>query len=607
MPQGSSSSTTKARPILETPADTAININLYPKEKGDERISVKKIPVAAITTKQADKHHDQAAAASSSKAQSMSKKELADFVSSAREKGFTPARFAKLCYQIDSLEKKYGMAYEDLKVEFQELGKSFEAKSKDLKKLAQEISEVGKKKSELLEQYYLDEKQVKDYVETRDKLLSIGFDIEKLQNVKNSLLALKKEDYDSKTIIEKINAIGDLESRKNALQKDLSVINGELRAKNALLVEVNKLQDSGLSVEQIERIRESISRISSTHGINADQSFEKFEQDVLRHYNAVLGLEAELALLQESKEAINRENELKRKSLEQAEKEIAQKTKKLEESYATQKAELKAFSDLTAKGLEASTLLSFQELVNSGKINPEILASEMQKVGNLSSLEEQTKSEVRELEENKKLLETSIAELDQKKQAIELSIGQVKDSSIAQIEQTSSKALSSIEEITKQVGQASDGAKQELASTLEQLKSSASLFSNELKEALKDVGPQIKNIGKAVEAARALGKYEAILPLFKLTDGSQSNKVTETEALVAMWNITNAFNSWIKSHYPNEELEISVPLERMIEALDGEIQGLGKEEGGEEQPAGEVEKEAATKSEQEEDEPEDEQ
>jgi cell division protein FtsB len=587
MPQGSPSTKTAARPILESPVDTSININLYQKEKENEENRAPAQKKIALTKQKIGSNHDHTT--TKSKIPAMSKKsELAEFVSSAREKGFTPSKLAKLCYQIDSLEKKHGISYEELKTKFEELRKSFEAKSKELRKLDAEIAALTKRKNDLLEQYYLDEKQVKEYVDARENLLSIGFDIEKLQNVKNSLLALKKEDFDTKAILEKINTIGDLESRKNALQKDLNALNGELKAKSALLVEVNKLQDSGLSVEQIEHVRDAISRISSTHGINADQSFEKFEQDILKHYNTVLGLEAELALLQESKEAINRENELKRKSLEQAEKEIAHKTKKLEESYAAQKAELKAFSELRANGVDSSTLLAWQELIRSGKVNPEILVSEIQKVGNLSSLEEEAKSKLKELEEREKSLEASIAELNQKKEAIELSIGTVKDSSIAQIEQTSSKALSSIADITKEVTQATENAKHELSSTLEQLKSSASLFSSELKDSLKDVGPQMKSIGKAVEAARALGKYEAILPLFKLTDSPQSNKITETEALVAMWNITNAFNSWIKSHYPNEELEISEPLERMIQALDGEIQGLGREEEEEEETEGQT-------------------
>ncbi|MDH2902267.1 MAG: hypothetical protein PXY39_14990 [archaeon] len=566
MPQGSSSA--KVRPILEKPNVSLVNSNTSPKTK------VNPTENGEVVAKQINLNNDRPYP----KAGAMNKSELSDFVSSAREKGFTPSKLAKICHQIDSLQKKYGMNYDELKSTFEETSRALEAKNIEIKKLNAEIAAAIKKKNDLMQQYYLDEKQVQDYVDARDGLLSIGFDIGKLSEVKSSLLAMKKEDYNLKVILEKLKTIGDIESRKSTLQNELNALNGEMRAKKTLLVELNKLQDTGLTVEQVERIRDVVSRISSTHGINSDQSFERFEQDVLKHYNAALGLETEISFLQESKEAINRENELKRKAVEQAEKELSLKTKKLEESYASQKEELKAFSELRANGVDGSTIMAWQELIRSAKVDPAALSSEIQRLGSLSSLEEQTKSRIKELEEKQNALESALGELNQKKEAIELSIGTVKDSSINQIEQTSSRALSSIAEITKEAGQVTEKAKEDLAATLEQVRSSATLFSNELKEAFKDVGPQLKNVAQAVEAARAIGKYEAILPLFKLTEGSQSSKITETEALVAMWNITNAFNSWLKGHYPNEELEISEPLEKMVQALDGEIHGLGREE-----------------------------
>ena len=514
----------------------------------------------------------------SSNAEHLSKSQLAEYISRAAGKGFTPSKLAMICYRIEALEKKYGLTYEELKNKFEETGRTLVAKTRELKKLNREIAAASKKKNELMEQYYLEEKQVQDYVDSRDGLLSVGFDINKLPGVKSSLLVMKKEGYDPKVIVEKINAIGDIESRKNALQNDLNSLNGEMRAKKTLLIQIKKLQDTGLSVDQVERIRDLVSRISSSHGINSDQSFERFEQDVLKHYHATLGLETEIAMLQESKEAINRENDLKRKSLEQSEKELVEKSKKLEESYAAHKQELKAYAELKASGVDDSKIIAWQKLIEATKIDPELLDSEIRSIGNLSSLEEQTKLKVKELEERKNAIEAALVELKEKKESIELSIGTVKDSSIGQIEETSSKALSAISEISKQVKLSTENAREDFETTLSELRASASLFTNELKESFKDVGPQLKNVAQAVEAARSIGKYEAILPLFKLAESSQSNKITETEALVALWNVTNAFNSWIKSHYPNEELEISEPLEKMVQALDGEIHGLGREE-----------------------------
>jgi predicted HTH domain antitoxin len=576
MPQRAPS-TTKIRAVLNTPNGEAE----YPSVSQKARNSRAQIELGSSSMKPTSRNIN--FSTSSSKPGIMNKAQLADFVARARINGFTPARLAKFCYQIDSLEKKYGMSFDDLKIQLEEMGKVLIAKSAELKKLDGEIIVATKRKNDLFQQHYVNEKQVKDYAEARDELQSIDFEIDSLPHVKNALLAMKKEDYEPSSILEKLNQIGDLETRKSALQNDLNALNGEIRAKKNVLVSLQKLQEAGLAADQIERIKEVVSRISSTHGINPDQAFERFEQDVLKHYNATLGLEAEINLLQEGKEGINREVELKRLSLEQAEKEVAKKIEKLEESYEDQKAEFKAFSELKAYGIEGSTIIAWQELIANGKINADVLTAELQRVGNLSSLEEEAKSKIKELEEKQKALEATMVELNQKKEAIELSIGTLKDTSVDQIEATSTKAISSITEITKEVGQATESAKQELEATLEQLRSSASAFTGEMKESLKDVGPQLKNVSKAVETARALGKYEALLPLFKLTDAGQASKLSETEALVAMWNITNAFNSWIKGHYANEELEISEPLEKMIQALDGEIQGLGPEEEEEEQ------------------------
>jgi hypothetical protein len=578
MLQGSPS--TKRRAVLENPVNVPTNLHIQPKTKNS------RTHIIARISNQSTPNVQQI----SSKAAAFNRSQLANFISSASWNGLTPSKIAKLCYRIDALEKKYGLTYEELKNKFEETAKSLDAKTDELRKLEAEIALTSKKKKDLMEQYYLNEKQVQDYVDARDALLSIGFEIDKLPNVKNSLLAMKKENYDPNAISEKINAIGDLESRRNALQNDLNSLNGEMRAKKTLLVQIKKLQDTGLNADQIERIRDVVSKISSNHGINPDQSFERFEKDVMKHYSATLGLEAEVTMLQESKDAINRENDQKRKALEQAEKELSQRNKKLEESYAAQKEELKAFSELRANGVDGPRIIAWQKLIEAAKIDPELLDSEIRNIGSLSSLEEQTKLKIKDLEEKKKAAEEALLELNRKKEAIELSIGSVKESSIGQIEETSSKALSSISEISKQVKLSTENAREDLETTLSQVKSSASLFSKELNESLKDVGPALKNVSQAIEAARAIGKYEAILPLFKLTEGTQSNKITETEALVALWNVTNAFNSWIKNHYPNEELELSEPLEKMIQALDEEIHGIGREEDESTEPTESTEK-----------------
>src|SRR5579859_5194099 len=145
MPQGSS--LTKIRPILESPNHTPTNSNVDQKTKDNHSQSKEAI------VKQSNVKPEYAIA---SKIGSMNKSQLAEFVSNAREKGFTPSKLAKLCYQIDALQKKYGMNYDEIKSMFGETAKALDAKNNELKKLNAEISGAIKKKNDLMQQYYLD-------------------------------------------------------------------------------------------------------------------------------------------------------------------------------------------------------------------------------------------------------------------------------------------------------------------------------------------------------------------------------------------------------------------------------------------------------------------
>ena len=72
------------------------------------------------------------------------------------------------------------------------------------------------------------------------------------------------------------------------------------------------------------------------------------------------------------------------------------------------------------------------------------------------------------------------------------------------------------------------------------------LFSPNEEKRIDEAAPQIKGVSAALEAGEKLGKYKNILPLLELLD---ENNVSETEALIAMWNVSNRFNTWVAEHY----------------------------------------------------------
>ncbi len=130
------------------------------------------------------------------------------------EKGYTPNEIISQSSKLQLLEKKYGLTFEVLKTNFEDLGKSISAKKKEKADIESEIATVSKKRMELLARLSLDYQKIQDYANTKQQLAALGFDIVNLPNAKNLLLSLKNEKFDTKEIMSKLNSINDLQTQK---------------------------------------------------------------------------------------------------------------------------------------------------------------------------------------------------------------------------------------------------------------------------------------------------------------------------------------------------------------------------------------------------------
>ncbi|MGI0090925.1 MAG: hypothetical protein ACREBS_04380, partial [Nitrososphaerales archaeon] len=108
-----------------------------------------------------------------------------------------------------------------------------------------------------------------------------------------------------------------------------------------------------------------------------------------------------------------------------------------------------------------------------------------------------------------------------------------------------------------------------LEASVSELSASVSNFSKDVKGAIDQVTPDIKNVSLALEAGEKIGKYRNILPLMELLD---DGRVNEGEALIAMWNVSSRFNTWVSKHYAIPRSEISEPLKKLISSINEEIQ-----------------------------------
>ena len=170
-----------------------------------------------------------------------------------------------------------------------------------------------------------------------------------------------------------------------------------MEEKKSLLSEIKKLEESKLTVEQVERLRGLVLRISSDHKIDTSQAYNRFEQDVLQSYNTMLGLRPEASRLEENKKRIEAEISSKRKDLETAEAAISDKIKKLDEKYSKQKEDIEAYNQLRALGIDGKRILSWNQIIKSANLDYGIIEGELRNQGNLKGLEDKTSGKIKEL------------------------------------------------------------------------------------------------------------------------------------------------------------------------------------------------------------------
>ena len=149
----------------------------------------------------------------------------------------------------------------------------------------------------------------------------------------------------------------------------------------------------------------------------------------------------------------------------------------------------------------------------------------------------------------------------------------------SKLEETAQRGIKSIEEIRgtsdKEIKLVGETALNDLKTTVSSLKVSTTEFTEELRTAIERAAPEIKGVAAALDAGEKIGKYRNIVPLLELMDGSV--KADESEALIAMWNLTSRFNAWLENQYPQAKKDMSQPLADLLESINNEIQKVGGE------------------------------
>ena len=496
-------------------------------------------------------------------------------MSRAAKKGLTADEIISQSAKIEQMEKKYSKSFDELMKEFDNLQREIQEKSKALKVLEESISAAEKKRSDLIRDNELDERKVQEYILARERLSQLGFPVDDLSKVDAFLSSIKSEEFSTKGIIEKLKAIGDLESRKKDLEAELYRANLVLLEKSDIINEIQKVQRTGLSIDQIEKIRDLVSRIGSKRGMNADRAFSQFESDVLKNYDLALGLEDDMARLQETKRSIELEFRERRRTLEDSESSNKSKKSEQESSHQSTMANIGAYSDLRESGIEANEVMALHELLFKLNLDYGVVMSVLKRSGHLKDLESEISNEIKILEKRKDDLNASVSGLEEKMRVLGSSVSMMQDTLVTELRDSREAMVSLVSQITDEAKSVLNDLLNGVKSTLVDTEPLMDEFSSDLRRLFERLETTTRNFPVLINATERIAEYGTIMPLVKLAENSP---VPEKEALEAMRNASSIFIQWMEKQQVSENRVES--LGRMREALaslNKELESVGEE------------------------------
>ena len=320
----------------------------------------------------------------------------------SKQVGYTVESMMNDCQEMNELEAKYG-SFDEIKKDHVRIG--FEITELERKRdgLNIEMDKAVDRKKKLLADYGMTEVKLKAFEKTRRFLISIGITEDDAERATNVLSNIKDQKFNMKKVVSKLKRIEDLDdkiARQKAdfteggedlerLSRHLESVETKIKEKSGVLQEAHRAEESGLSVEQMAKLRATVARISSKKGIPPAEAMAKFEDEVGKKYDLVLGFEQDIQAKREelkiADEGLGREKRLTD--------EMKQTRTGLEDQYAKRKKEIDAYSSLRKRGVDDEAILRWNNIVTSTNLTPGAIESELVKAGDLSKLRSKMKED----------------------------------------------------------------------------------------------------------------------------------------------------------------------------------------------------------------------
>lgn len=359
---------------------------------------------------------------------------------------------AAQCKEIDRLEKKHHLKFDDLKQEYDRLGKGVEDLGTKKSDLEDNVEKLEKVKGRLLLENRTTEDEVKNFLDDKKFLLSVGLDTRDHEAATKLLRSIESLGYRPATVVAKLKSIESLEGSIALLKGDqarlsesietekgdLKEVGIELAEKRKVLLEVRRLERVGVDLADVADIRKTVVAISARRSLTSRQAMERFFRDIVKNYDILLGIDSSIRKLKTDETDLGRQVKI-----------AEEKVEVLEGQFNSRKKEWDAFVSLANRGIDSDDLVEWKAVIAEAGLDPVLVTRELVKYRSLIQSYKKVKADFDDLKERRNIAKSEINELETNKKELVASIETITGVALAQLESHQKKVGESIKETTE--------------------------------------------------------------------------------------------------------------------------------------------------------------
>ena len=463
---------------------------------------------------------------------------------------------------LNELLEKYG-PFENLKSDYETTAKELADATETLSSLKSGADAKKKEIGNLDKEYGVSLSAAKAYVSAKQRLQSMGLDMDDLGSVEKCLTNLRERKFNPARVIatfnESENLTGRIASQKGQLVsiseevegkgRELSRVLAELKKRTGELDEAKLLARAGLEIEAIRQIRDTVELTARKRKVTPPKAVQQLISDIMKNYDTVLGLKGEI-------ERLGSDQRSAQKALEEAGKRVQAQDR----LYSARKAQIEAYERLEKKGVDGDILLEWEDAISKSDLDTSTVTAELKKYTSLKRARDTLDEEMREARSKKQTLASEIESLNARKSQLEASIGEVTEKGLKALESHIQNFRTSVAAVEKETLKSVSKTSGEVKDNVGVLEKSVTETVKNVNEVLGAMETKVNGIAKkALQTGQEVQKVQALKPLI---DFYERGEGARTDVLQLSSRYVTNLEHWAAAH--------------TIEQVQSEASSLGK-------------------------------